>query len=247
MKKYLVAAVLMGLVSGTCQAEDTQYRFLACMSSFNRPVFVSGQVLRLLRQSYPVDISVSVKGVPEEFVRAALMKEWEPEIQSGRLRIRIDENRDQYSNLLDTVRNVDLEQYDYFCKIDDDDWYGPDYFAHINEWLNYAEQPPTISYTMDNMVIRPGDKGVSVTQNVDELYGPSMCFSRDLIKLALELENDPQRADEIVPDIPLSIYRHSNEDTFLERLAGTVGTRQERHPSVWDLAFGWQYKSVMRD
>ena len=90
------------------------YRILACVSSFKRPIFVSGQVLRLMNQSYPVDVSLSVKGVPENFVKTTLMQEWKPFMQDGRLFVRNDKNRDQYSNFLDTVRNVDLNQYDYF-------------------------------------------------------------------------------------------------------------------------------------
>ena len=220
-----------------------QYRILACISSFNRPVFISGQVLRMLRQSYPVDISVSIKGVPDNFIEEALTKEWAPEIESGRVKLRADQNRDQFSNLLDTVR--DLEKYDYFCKIDDDDWYGPDYFLHVNEWLN-KEEYIILSYTKNNMIIHPGEQSVRLTKNRFDLYGPSMCFSRDLIKLALMIEKDPEFARKYMPEYSFEQYRSRMEDAYLDRLARKMGKTQDRQPPVWDLAFDWQYHSVLR-
>ncbi len=225
--------------------KQKQYRFLACISSYNRPMFASAQVLRLLRQSYPIDISISIKGVPEEFVQEALLKEWANEVSKGRIYARIDKNRDQYSNLLDTIRDIDLNKYDYFCKIDDDDWYGPDYFKHINEWLN-KEEGIAISHTLQNMIISPGQNGVNVWKNTTHLSGPSMCFSRQMIQKALELENDPKQGDILVPDSKLSQHRDRSEDHFLHRLGRVMGKEQMRDTPVWDLIFGWQYQSVMR-
>ena len=221
------------------------YRILACMSSYNRPIFVSGQVLRLLQQSYPVDISVSLKGIPDNFVTDALQKEWAPEIASGKVKVRTDINRDQYSNFLDTVRDVNLEDYDYFCKIDDDDWYSPDYFKNVNEWLN-RENNLMLSYTIKNMIIDQKDQDVFIYKNTFDIFGPSMCFSRQLIKLALDIEQNPQMAEQYVPNYPLSIYRHYKEDNFLHKLSIAAGKAQERNTPVWDLIFGWQYHSTWR-
>ena len=254
MKKFIIslAVIFLCCIAGTLlyigsseKQHLKQYRILACISSFNRPVFISGQILRMLRQSYPVDISVSVKGVPEDFVDEALAKEWAPEIKSGRIKLRIDQNRDQFSNLLDTVRDIDLEQYDYFCKIDDDDWYGPDYFLNVNEWLN-KEEYIILSYTTNNLIIRPGTKSVRLTRNRFDLYGPSMCFARDLVKLALMIEKDPSFAGKYMPEYSFEQYRVRMEDGYLARLARKMGKTQNRQTSEWDLAFGWQYPSVMR-
>ncbi len=222
-----------------------KYRILACMSSYNRPMFASAQVLRLLKQSYPVDISVSIKGVPKNFVDEALLKEWAPEIAKGRVRVRVDENRDQYGNLLDTVRDIDLEQYDFFCKIDDDDWYGPDYFKNLNEWLN-REKDIIMTHTRNNMIVMPGENGVSVMKNTSNLSGPSMCFSRYMIKIALELETNLEKARQLVPEADLGMYKYKHEDNFLHRLATALGKVQRRDTPLWDLVFGWQYKSVIR-
>jgi len=251
MKKMIILLLLIIVFLGGFLGysyllkKQKQYRILACISSYNRPMFASAQVLRLLRQSYPVDISISIKGVPQEFVREALLKEWKNEVASGRVRVRVDENRDQYANLLDTVRDIDLDQYDYFCKIDDDDWYGPDYFKHVNEWLN-KEDGIAISHTTKNMIVSPGKDGVDVWKNNTPFSGPSMCFSRQMILKALELENNPEEGDTLVPDSKLSQRRYRTEDHFLHRLGRVLGKEQVRDTPVWDLIFGWQYRSIMR-
>lgn len=221
------------------------YRILACVSSFKRPIFVSGQVLRLMHQSYPVDVSLSVKGVPEDFVRTALMQEWVPFVQEGRLVVRVDENRDQYSNFLDTVRNIDLTKYDYFCKVDDDDWYGPDYFKHVNEWLNKSDGV-VVSSSRQALIVREGDKSVIISNNNTDLSGPSMCFSRKLIQTFLDIEKDPVLIKEFLPELSLNSFRWKREDNLFHKLGRAIGDAQERVTPRTDLVFGWQYPSVMR-
>ena len=228
-------------------AEKTEgKRILACISSFNRPVFLSAQVLRMLNQTYPVDISVSIKGVPQGYARKTLLKEWEEYMKKGRVIVRFDKNRDQYSNLLDTVRNVDLNKYDYFCKIDDDDWYGPDYFKHVNEWLSKEKDDIALSYTINNYIIHGGKNNVMISANITGLFGPSMCFSRKLIKLALDLEKNPIKAEKYIPNAAFSEHKEKKEDAFLHKLAAYTGKVQERKTPIEDLSFGWQYTSVMR-
>lgn len=222
-----------------------KYRILACISSFKRPIFVSGQVLRLFNQTYPVDVSLSIKGVPADFVQNVLSSEWKPWIDSGRLILRIDTNKDQFSNFLDTVRDIDLSQYDYFCKIDDDDWYGPDYFKHVNEWL-HKDKNIVLSLTTRYLSIRNNTHGVAVSFNKSNLFGPTMCFSREVIKAALEIEKNPNIATRYLPGHPLQSYRKTREDNYLHRLAQVIGFVQKRKTPFFDLSYGQQYPSVLR-
>lgn len=222
-----------------------KYRILACISSFKRPIFVSGQVLRLFNQTYPVDVSLSIKGVPADFVQNVLSSEWKPWIDSGRLILRIDTNKDQFSNFLDTVRDIDLSQYDYFCKIDDDDWYGPDYFKHVNEWLN-KEKNIALSATTRSMTIRNNTHEVAVSFNRSDLRGPTMCFSRKVIQAALEIEKNPKVATKYLPQNPIQHYRQIREDNYLHRLAEVIGKTQMRNTPFSDISYGQQYPSVIR-
>lgn len=53
-------------------------RILVCISSFKRPLLLSGQILRFQNQTYSdFDISVSVKGAPKKMVRSTFMQEWQ--------------------------------------------------------------------------------------------------------------------------------------------------------------------------
>ena len=256
-KKFIIAGficlIILDIFAGIylqkqkLLAEKTNgKRILACISSFKRPVFLSAQVLRMLNQTYPIDISVSIKGIPREYAKKTLLQEWDEYIKKGRVIVRFDKNKDQYSNLLDTVRNVDLNKYDYFCKIDDDDWYGPNYFKHVNEWLKKEKEDIALSYTTNNYIIHGGKNNVMISGNITGLMGPSMCFSRELIKLALDLEKYPMKAEKYIPNVAFSEYKEKREDTFLQKLAMYTGNVQERKTPIEDLSFGWQYTSVMR-
>ena len=55
-------------------------------------------------------------------------------IQEGRLTMRLFPNKNQLSNFLDAIRDLDISDYDLFAKIDDDDLYGRDYFKSINDF-----------------------------------------------------------------------------------------------------------------
>ena len=74
-------------------------RILVMISSYKRPLLLSGQIIRFANQTYQnFDISVSIKGAPEDYVKRTFMKEWEPLIKKHKLSVRFDENKNQLSN-----------------------------------------------------------------------------------------------------------------------------------------------------
>lgn len=224
----------------------TKPRILGLMSTYKRPIFASGQVLRLMNQTYPVHLSVSVKGVPNDFVEKVLMPEWKKYTDEGRLFVRIDKNRAQYSNFLDTVRSVDLNQYDLFCKIDDDDFYGPNYFENMVKALKTAK-PFGISYTRNIYTIDEGDKAVAIGKhNSYPLFGSSMCFPRKMIELFFEIEKNPKKLRTYLPDHNYSDYATIREDAVFHHLAAAVMGEYNRQTPPEDLTVGRQYSSVTR-
>ena len=66
-------------------------------------------------------------------------------IDEGRLTLRWFPNKNQLSNLADTIRGLDTTDYELFVKIDDDDFYGRDYLLTINEF--HSKSPSTIVVT----------------------------------------------------------------------------------------------------
>ena len=255
MKKNIIKFLLCAICFGIAVASnhyagpsvlEKKHRFLLCMSSFKRPIFISGQVFRFMNQTYQnFDISLSFKGVDESWSRLTFEKEWHQLRKDGRLFLRYDPNRRQLSNLLDTVRDMDLSKYDYFCKIDDDDWYAPEYLENINTELNKIG-PADITHTTNTYVLTEDITKTYMNMNGSDMSGATMCFSRKIIEMALEIEQYPERVAEWLPEEPggLEIAR---EDRLLHHLARKIGRDKYRRSTEPLVVYGWQYRSVTRN
>lgn len=223
-----------------------QHKILVMMSSYKRPLLLSGQIIRFEKQTYQnFDISVSIKGAPENWVRATFMQEWKPLMDKGRLFVRFDENKNQLSNHLDTVRDVDIEKYDYFCKVDDDDWYVPTYLEHVNEWLNKSPHV-SMSASRDAIVLEEDEKTAKMKIFYGETFGPTMCFSREVIKIALNVEKDSSYLEPHINRERVEYLRKIREDALLDRIARLTGEIQFRNDGVPRVIYGKQYPGVTR-
>lgn len=101
----------------------------ACLASYRRLTDLQRQIWCMMDQSYEnFHVFAAVKGIPETTYRKTVLPLFEHFIQEGRLTMRLFPNKNQLSNFLDTVRDLDISNYDLFAKIDDDDLYGRDYF-----------------------------------------------------------------------------------------------------------------------
>lgn len=228
-----------------------EYKILLCLSSFKRPIFLSGQIERLLNQTYKNhDISVSIKGSPNDTAfRNTFLREFENFEKTGRVRIRFDKNRGQYSNLLDTMRDIDLDKYDIYCKIDDDDWYSSDYVSEINKAFNQLPEDEleysSSSYS-DGFILTENIDQTFLNRNRTELTGPTLCFSREIIKIAFEIEKDPSLINKYIPEENVGAF-HQREDRFLDHMARKNGSHISRSSPYPTVIYGWQYRSVIRN
>lgn len=244
---FVAAAFVTSFTNKPVLSPQKEYRFLLCMSSFKRPIFASGQIFRLMNQTYQnFDISVSLKGIDKKWGRLTIEKEWEQFKKNNRLFVRYDKNRGQLSNLLDTVRDIDLNKYDYYCKIDDDDWYAPTYLENVNDEIN-REENITVSHSTNAYILTEDIDSTYFSPNWSGLSGPTMCFSRKIMKIALEIEKYPHRVYKYLPDEPGTALFINNEDRLLHHLAARIGTQQYRSSTEPQVVFGWQYRSVMRN
>ena len=225
-----------------------QNRFLLMMSSWKRPMLLSGQILRFMNQSYNnYTISVSIKGAPEDWIRSTFMKEWQPFIDQGNLLVRFDENKEQLSNLLDTIRNIPLNEYDYFCKIDDDDWYAPNYLEEVNKYLN-KETGVDISSTRNMVILENGNDEVNMRYSNLDWSGQTICISRKMAKALLEIEENPAAYEPLYPASEVFRLRAKNEDALIHHFIRTIGGKaQERDTPKTDLIYGRQYPSITRN
>lgn len=246
----LLIVVLMAIITTYLPSIDLtqrQNRFLLCMSSFKRPLFASGQIFRLMNQTYQnFDISLSFKGVDEEWSRLTFEKEWQKLRAEKRLFVRYDENRGQLHNLLDTVRDIDLNKYDYFCKIDDDDWYAPTYLETVNQALNKTDNV-SITHSTNAYILTEDISTTHFSRNMSNLSGPTMCFSRKMIQIALEIEKDPNLLQKYLPEEANPGLFIAREDRLLHHIAQNIGKEQLRIDTEPQVIFGWQYRSVTRN
>lgn len=257
MKNNLIALSVCFLIGVCCStiynriaittvAPKKQYRILAFISSYKRPMLLSGQISRLKDQTYKnFDLSVSLKGVETTYLAQTFLQEWYPLIDSGWMHFQIDQNRDQLANQLDPMRGIHLDKYDYFCKIDDDDWYSPDYFEDINNWLNRI--PDTaMSYSEHEYELYNHDDKAVMTKRIQGIFGNTMCFSRDLIKVFFDIEADRNAHPQIIDSQTVSDLKARNEDHLFDEISYKFGIRAHRISTNPKLIYGQQYPGVFR-
>ncbi len=224
-----------------------QNRILVMITSYKRPLLLSGQILRFMNQSYPhFTLSVSVKGTQKEWIEKTFMKEWLPFIEKQRLMVRFDNNRGQLHNLLDTVRDLPQAEYDYFCKVDDDDWYAPDYLEEVNNWLN-KEENIAISSTRNMIVLENGVNATKMHETKSDWSGQTICVSYKIIKDLLEIEKNPRAYEGFYSADTINRLKDRNEDALIHQFARAIGGKaQERDTPKTDIIYGKQYPSITR-
>lgn len=256
MKARLILICFISIITGYYLAAgvDAVYhhyfpknKILVCISSFKRPLLLSGQIIRFQNQTYSdFDISVSIKGAPEKMVRNTFMQEWQPMLKSKKLRVRFDVNKGQLSNLLDTVRDIDISRYDYFCKVDDDDWYAPAYLQEVNAYL--IKQPGVmVSETTNTTVLADNSDTAYMEYYNGELAGPTMCMSRKMIEALLALEQDPAALEPLYSQDEVNLLKNCCEDRLINEIANLYHSVQNRETSPHQVIYGRQYPSITRN
>ncbi len=182
----------------TSTADETQLyswrerRMALMLASYKRPEELCRQIYTLMSQSYTnFHLFVAVKGVPEFFVNNFIMPQFARHFEEGRLTIRCFPNGNQLANLLDTVRGLDVSEFDLFLKIDDDDWYGPDYLKTVNAF--HAHIPQHHSSYFSDMIWRlyKYDGLLSPQREMFYVFGASMVMSREVFLEVQRGETEP--------------------------------------------------------
>lgn len=201
-------------------------RFLLALSSYNRPVYLSGQVLRLMKQTYQnFHLSLSIKGEEQAYEKITYHKEWQNFLKENRLSIRYDKNAGQFHNLLNAFRYQDLTQFDYVCKIDDDDWYSPDYLEQMRWHLMAYPDTVLIQQRFFHKLERRGDSVVFLNQ-AQPATGSTMCFKASFAQKLLDVENmsDTEISKLLLKDTTLTApYKVALEDLLIAELARAQG------------------------
>ncbi len=203
--------------------------FLFIISSHQRPVYLSGLIHSLNFQTYPLqnfDISISLKGNHKDIQTYLLEPDFKDLIKNKRLFIRIDEFKDPLANMLDALRDVDLSNYDYICKINDNDWYHKDYLLNLNTLLNTLGKQNFITSGILNTLEKDIHE-VYLKTKISNGNNPDMCFSKNFAEELLNLEKksneeiksllgkDANLPEDINEDVILNTYAQEQDKKFL--------------------------------
>lgn len=129
-------------------ADKKKYKFACMIWSYKRPTELIAQIYSMLDQSYDHScyiISVAVKGLSEYFIEQILVPKFKKYIDSGRIVLKYHSNKNGLLNVTDTTSQIDVDAYDYFVEIDDDDFYSVDYLKVANDYLNSIDPIPEYS------------------------------------------------------------------------------------------------------
>lgn len=201
------------------------YKILCGMTSFKRPIECIGQIYRFMNMNYDnYKLSVIVRGVDKEVYDSQIIPNVQKFIDSNRLIIKYGQNSNFLVNIIETF---DIEEeFDYYAKIDDDDWYSLDYLKEVNEHLNWHPwccgchiDPEAIHITYkkdDNIKMRPNETGIC---------GGTFVMNRDIINILIQVKNNLSDIDAILRGHlwpPISIHKGmrqgKNEDALMHRI-----------------------------
>lgn len=204
-------------------------RIAGLLSSYKRFKDLQRQIWCMMDQDYAdFHLFVAAKGICESDFHTLIEPQFRHFIEAGRLTIRVFPNRNQLSNLLDTVRDLNVQEFDLFAKLDDDDIYARDYISHVAEFHRFL--PPGIGsyYTGCGGYLRSLRGFPTVVRGGFGLYGPTLVFPHHVLELLRRYEQNPA---DILPEFEVheQSYLKSgfglNEDAlvdFVNRCKGAV-------------------------
>ena len=214
--------------------QNQQLRFLLLVSSYKRPIYLINQLHSFLNQTYKqenFDFAVSVKGIDEATFSNILKPNFQHLINKKMLFLQQHENKDQFTNLLNTYKDIDITSYDYLCKIDDDDWYHKNYLSTLNLILSIADKPKFI--TSSNLFKTTQMKEqLFLTKTQMPFVGATICFSKEFALQIKELKNKIPTADKIYEDNFLNILAHQQNSKYIYLTSSPLFIYNQSTPSI---------------
>ena len=177
------------------------FRALAFTCSRHRPLMLRHCIMQLQRQSYPIDHAIYVNSPEDEYPDRTTIH-YEALLNdvcnstSGKVLIEYGKTKTFHKNNISALKMIDIDDYDLFFKIDDDDIYLQSYVRDViddfavNRWdysgtcsqglLNgYRWYPEKIQRDLG---LGPEDLALGIRG----IMPPSAAFSRKAIRVILE-------------------------------------------------------------
>lgn len=193
-----------------------------CLSSYKRFEDLQRQIYCMMHQSYHhFHLFVAVKGISSFLFQSVLIPQFQEFMDEGRLTMRWFPNKNQLSNLADTIRGLDTTDYELFLKIDDDDFYGPDYLRTINEFHSEIPQHHCSCFNDWNWVHYKYRGISSLQKEFYHVFGATMVLTRSVMKRLMTCEEHPEMINPVIQRW-YKVPGHGNigfsEDNFIHKL-----------------------------
>lgn len=133
-------------------------KVLCFTTSYNRQKFLRGCILDILNQTYPNivhTINFSMDDVPKDNLNEKIFDD----LISDRVKITYSKNSHQHENHMNAIYNIkNLNEFDIFVKIDDDEIYKRDYIKTIvDNFENVDVVSSKMKYQLNGSKIFIGD------------------------------------------------------------------------------------------
>lgn len=175
--------------------KDKKLKVGVLLSSYKRLVDLQRQILCMVNQDYEdLHVFVAAKGITDAVMTSVLLPSVQPYIDKGRLTVRSFTNKSQLNNLLDTVRDLYLDDYDFFTKIDDDDFYSSDYISTIVELHKMLPYHISSNLRIGGLVsIQNGYHTIS-NDLLFNWYGNALFFTKQVLDTLFLYEQSKEKA-----------------------------------------------------
>lgn len=170
------------------------FKFLLCMTSYNRPMECLCQIHRFFNSTYTNFVmSVIVRGVDETVYNNQILPEVKKYVDRGKLIIDRRDNSNLLNNLVECIDQCQ-EDWDYFFKIDDDDWYSSKFLETINNniKLNCSKKIPFGGYISDDFitVTKKMDSSIKEIKNNTSLCGGTIFANNYIYQIIDDCRNN---------------------------------------------------------
>lgn len=214
--------------------EHPRVAIICC--SYNRFEHLVRQLYWALMQNYEnCRVFFAVKGLDEYQFNVYLLNEFKPFIDSGKLVLRLFPNKNQLSNMIDPIRDVDLDEFDLFVKIDDDDFYS---LSYVGDCVKLHEKYPadysSVVYRR-NSLTKTDYGGLVTGSHNSNVIGNVSIFSKTVMKELADCEKDSEKLSELAQEYGLDsgVKFGQNEDQVLDMLMQRHGLF-DRNESSFD-------------
>lgn len=197
-----------------------QLKIAVMFCSYRRLSRLVGQIHTLLNQTHPPEkLFVAVKGYAQRDVKKHISKHF---LHDNRVVIKCAPNRHMITNLLDSVRDEHIDDFDLIIKIDDDDIYPVDLIeTTIKHFTQAKKQNPQIAgigYACTNAI---EDNGRHIGQHIypfrrgkSGTLGHIMTFTPKVLQWLFLYEKNPEEA---IAQTSYPIKEKGHDDEFLQK------------------------------